>query len=80
MPTINLSFELTIKNYDEIATRNAGALGKFLTGLPMAGRVLESKIDAEIVKRVQEKLRIEISTALQNELKKQGVDADIVPK
>jgi hypothetical protein len=79
MPTINLSLEVKIKNYKEIATQNSGSFAAFLSGIPIAGWVVESKIDTEIVKRVQEKLGIEVSRVLQKELENQGVKADVTP-
>jgi hypothetical protein len=80
MPTIDISLEVKIHNYTEIAANKSGAFAAFLAGIPLAGFLVESKIDSELVKQVKEKLGIEVSKALQNELSNQGVNASVTPK
>jgi hypothetical protein len=80
MPTINISLDVKIHNYKEIAANKSGAFAAFLAGIPLAGFFVESKIDSELVKQVEEKLGIEVSKALQKELSDQGVKASVNPK
>jgi hypothetical protein len=79
MPTINLSLSVKINNYKEIAERNSGPKAAWLAGVPVLGWLVESKIDSEIVKRVQENLGREVAQALQKELANQGVRAEVTP-
>ena len=79
MPTIDLSLDVKIHNYKEIAANKSGDLAAFLAGVPIVGFFVESKIDSELVKQVKEKLGIEVSRALQSELINQGVNATVTP-
>lgn len=80
MPTIELSLDVKIHNYKEIAEQNSGATAAWLTGVPVLSWIVESKIDSEIVKRVQEKLGDQVAKALQKELRQQGVRAEVTPQ
>ncbi len=79
MPTINVSLDVKIENYKEIAERNSGPIPIFMAGVPVLRWIVESRIDSAIAKQVQEKLGIEVAKALQKELKNNGVRAKVTP-
>jgi len=78
MPRITLSIDIDIKNYRDIARANAGPWAGRFARTPILGWIVESKIDAEIKKKIRESdMGNKVAEGLRRELANRGVNATV---